>query len=160
MQQGNGTPPGFPPFPPNGQTFTPPPFPPNFGPGMTPPGYGGGTPGFRPPPGSIPSRPSHPGLGAQPGYGAPPSGLPRPPSFGGGPPPGFRKEVKTTKIFVGAIAAGISDETMHHLLNVSFISRQQTDPRHAVPFTSSIALSAQVASRKRSVLPRLKTPRW
>lgn len=33
--------------------------------------------------------------------------------------PDFRKEVKTTSVFVGSIAAGITDEVLQNLLNVS-----------------------------------------
>ncbi|KAK1927911.1 hypothetical protein DB88DRAFT_56444 [Papiliotrema laurentii] len=127
MGSGNGTPPNFPPFPPAGQNgFVRPPFAPNFPPGQQPPafspsGYSPGTPlgsaspaGFRPPPGAIPPRPAHPGLGLPPL----PAGLPRPPSLGStGPPPVFKKDVKTTSVFVGSIAPGIADVTLHHLLN-------------------------------------------
>lgn len=126
MQPGQGgPPPGFPPFPPAGgqQAFTPP-FAPNFPPGAPPQGYGMPPQGFRPPPGgpSPNGRPAHPGLGLPPL----PAGLPRPPSYGNSPsngpgtpgaPPVFRKDVKTTSVFVGSIAPGIADITLTNLLN-------------------------------------------
>ncbi|WVF70986.1 hypothetical protein IAT40_005782 [Kwoniella sp. CBS 6097] len=136
---------GFPPFRPPPAGFVPPPFPPNFAPGSRPPpptlpigpgpgpGYGGGPPPnglpTRPPPsgpgmGYAPPRPSHPGLGLPP----PPAGLPQAPRFAAaeaptsgqgspGTPPGFVKDVKTTSVFVGSIAPGITDKTLHELLN-------------------------------------------
>ncbi|RXK35530.1 hypothetical protein M231_07209 [Tremella mesenterica] len=80
-------------------------------------------PGYRPPPSAIPPRPIHPGIGLPPL----PSGLPAPvqqmssPSTNSLPPPssipGFTKEVKTTSVFVGSIAPGITDETLKELLN-------------------------------------------
>lgn len=77
--------------------------------------------------------PIRPGLGAGPGSGSGlphlPNGMPQPPHMSGyspspgygGPPvrPGFVKEVKTTKVFVGSIAPGITDRTLEELLNVS-----------------------------------------
>ncbi|KAK8865624.1 hypothetical protein IAR55_000768 [Kwoniella newhampshirensis] len=94
----------------------------------------GGGMGFRPPPSSGPSgypaRPQHPGLGLP----QLPSGLPQAPRFQspgggangtaspggqgqGGGPPGFVRDVKTTSVFVGSIAPGISDDTLRDLLN-------------------------------------------
>lgn len=132
-----GPPPNLPPFrPPPG--FLPPPFPPNFSPnGIPGTPYGGPLPaGVRPPPSFTP-RPSHPGLGLPP----PAAGLPIPPhaAYGASPsssiPPGFRKEVKTTSVFVGSIAPGIGDSTMQDLLNVSLstipsLMKQACGPLH------------------------------
>lgn len=87
--------------------------------------------GIRPPPmtgspSGYPARPAHPGLGLP----SLPPGLPQPPhlasssssGYGGGSGggmPGFVREVKTTSVFVGGIAPGISDDTLKNLLNVS-----------------------------------------
>ncbi|ODO12075.1 hypothetical protein I350_00860 [Cryptococcus amylolentus CBS 6273] len=119
----NGMPSYLPPFPPS--PFIPPGISPNANPGtpgqyppQTPmPGMMGMPPmppGMRPPPPAMapsPARPSHPGLGSQ--Y-QPHHGLPRAPNLTPGPP---RADVKTTKVFVGGIAPGISDETLTNLLN-------------------------------------------
>lgn len=173
MGSGNGTPPNFPPFPPAGQNgFVRPPFAPNFPPGQQPPafspsGYSPGTPlgsaspaGFRPPPGAIPPRPAHPGLGLPPL----PAGLPRPPSLGStGPPPVFKKDVKTTSVFVGSIAPGIADVTLHHLLNVSRgarAHRRMLTSRHADLCTSSRESKGRMESLKRLDSPCLKAQKW
>lgn len=55
-------------------------------------------------------RPAHPGLGLT------PHGLPQPPHMSISTP---KPDVKTTKVFVGGIAPGITDETLESLLNVS-----------------------------------------
>lgn len=55
-------------------------------------------------------RPAHPGLGLT------PHGLPQPPHMSTSTP---KPDVKTTKVFVGGIAPGITDETLEGLLNVS-----------------------------------------
>lgn len=73
--------------------------------------------------------PNRPGLGS--GLPALPNGMPQPPHLAaggqgaagssaspGGGPPGFTKEVKTTKVFVGSISPGITDATLEELLNV------------------------------------------
>ncbi|OCF31872.1 hypothetical protein I317_02949 [Kwoniella heveanensis CBS 569] len=106
---------------------------PNHGPGH---GYGPG-PGGPGGPNGLPTRPppSGPGMGyaprpAHPGLGLPPApaGLPQAPRFAAaetptpsqsspGTPPGFVKDVKTTSVFVGSIAPGITDKTLHELLN-------------------------------------------
>ncbi|XAO23547.1 hypothetical protein I312_102326 [Cryptococcus bacillisporus CA1280] len=130
---GNGLPPFPPQMPPNGAmpaSFPPfaPPFPPPF-PGMRPPSGPGvpspATPGmmpspvpmsgmqtpgmpFRPPPMGYTPRPAHPGLGLT------PHGLPQPPHMSTSTP---KPDVKTTKVFVGGIAPGITDETLEGLLN-------------------------------------------
>ncbi|WVN85529.1 uncharacterized protein L203_100676 [Cryptococcus depauperatus CBS 7841] len=108
-------PPGYPPFPP-----------PGFAPGMLPPtgisptvgspvtpGMAQmqmqGTPiGIRPPPMGYAPRSAHPGLGSQPSHGTlqPTSSQQAP-----------RSDVKTTKVFVGGIAPGITDEVLTNLLN-------------------------------------------
>lgn len=69
------------------------------------------TPGmpFRPPPMGYAPRPAHPGLGST------PHGLPQPPHMSPSTP---KPDVKTTKVFVGGIAPGITDETLESLLNV------------------------------------------
>jgi hypothetical protein len=75
------------------------------------------------------------GMGAGMGYPPPRPGLGIPhsgpgtyspaPSYGGpggsgpGGRPAFVKEVKTTKVFVGSISPGITDQTLEELLNVS-----------------------------------------
>ncbi|OCF75290.1 hypothetical protein I204_04143 [Kwoniella mangroviensis CBS 8886] len=132
-----------PPFPPNfapGSRPPPPSLSPS-GPGFNSPGGpanggsgDGGLP-FRPPPSGPggmgfnqyppPQRPAHPGLGLPPA----PAGLPQPPRFpqeglppnqssnGAGTPPGFVRDVKTTSVFVGSIAPGITDDVLKNLLN-------------------------------------------
>ncbi|WVQ71288.1 hypothetical protein IAR50_000814 [Cryptococcus sp. DSM 104548] len=96
-----GTPGQYPPQTPMPGMMGMPPMPP----GMRPPAPGMGTP----------ARPSHPGLGSQ--YQSH-HGLPRPPNFTPGQSPQQpRGDVKTTKVFVGGIAPGISDETLTNLLN-------------------------------------------
>ena len=96
---------GMPPFRPN---FVPPPFPPTFSPNS---GNMGTPPPFRPPGMAYPP-PVRPGLG-NPHPGNPGQG-------GYGPPGGSRfvREVKTTKVFVGSISPGITDQTLEELLNV------------------------------------------
>lgn len=71
----------------------------------------GTPPPFRPPGMAYPP-PVRPGLG-QPHPGNPGQG-------GYGPPGGSRfvREVKTTKVFVGSISPGITDQTLEELLNV------------------------------------------
>lgn len=82
-------------------------------------------------PSGYPARPAHPGLGLP----SLPPGLPQPPHLaptssnsygsnsygggGGGGMPAFVREVKTTSVFVGSIAPGITDDTLKNLLNVS-----------------------------------------
>lgn len=108
---------GMPPFaPPNG--IGRPPFSPNFPPGMSPDGLAGSsTPlPFRPPAtdfGAAP-RPSHAGLGLPPRPGHP--SMPSPAS--GSSMPSFVREVKTTSVFIGAIAPGITNQVLQDLLNV------------------------------------------
>lgn len=129
----------MPPFAPNLQPGQMPPFRPNFIPPPFPPNGAAPPPGFRPPVNMGYPPPIRPGLGAGPGPGSGsglphlPNGMPHPPRMGGpgqgyspspgygGPPgrPGFVKEVKTTKVFVGSIAPGVTDKTLEELLSVS-----------------------------------------
>jgi RNA-binding protein 25 len=119
-----------PPFPP-GQAGFRPPVPgslPNFPPTRPPfpgaPGLGAPSPGSMPPfsPGMRPpgfSPHGGPGLGTPGGFD-PNTGLPRPPNFlVGGANPNFVKAVKTTKVFVGGIAPGVTDAILTGLFHVS-----------------------------------------
>ncbi|BEI87165.1 hypothetical protein CcaverHIS002_0705110 [Cutaneotrichosporon cavernicola] len=119
---------GPPPRPPPGMGL--PPFRPKFAPGS------GAMPPF-PPPGFSPNGPrgsaSPAGYGPnarggnRPGYPPPGAGLPPMPSGFPTPPhqayartpnhSGPKKDVKTTKIFIGSIAPGISDQVLRELLN-------------------------------------------
>ncbi|ORX35471.1 hypothetical protein BD324DRAFT_632974 [Kockovaella imperatae] len=105
FQPGVPPPGGFPPFrPPNAALgFVPPPFPPT----LSPAGGDGSPGGFRPPPNGFGFGP-RPGLGAVPGASS---------SSSSGATPGFVREVKTTSVFVGGIAPGITDQTLKDLLN-------------------------------------------
>lgn len=93
-------------------TFPPPGFSPNGPRGSaSPAGYGpnarGGRPGYPPPGAGLPPMPS---------------GFPTPPHQTHARTPnnaGPKKDVKTTKIFIGSIAPGISDNVLRELLNVS-----------------------------------------
>jgi hypothetical protein len=78
----------------------------------------GTPPPFRPPGMAYPPpvRPGlgnpHPGNPGQGGYGPP------------GGSRGFVREVKTTKVFVGSISPGITDQTLEELLNVRYIKHE------------------------------------
>ncbi|KAL7423581.1 hypothetical protein Q5752_001161 [Cryptotrichosporon argae] len=130
---GQPPPGGFPPFPPNGN-FVRPPFPPTLPQSASPQPNGFQSPaGFRPPAPPTPHHPPRPGIGLP----QPPSGLPQPPRFVPAPSPapsftpsrpgsvpGYgpnagqpRRDVKTTKIFIGNIAPGIRDDTLTALLD-------------------------------------------
>lgn len=84
---------------------------PPFSPGQMPtPGMGlPGRPGFSPHGG--------PGMGT-PGFDPSNGGLPRPPHMVGGPQnPNFVKAVKTTKVFIGSIAPGVTDAILTGLIH-------------------------------------------
>lgn len=145
------------------------------------PGPGPGSGGRYPPSGYGGPNHGH-GGGGHGGHGG--HGLPRPPTLpntprpgvgagaaAGGPPRRAGEDVKTTKIFVGSIAPGITDRTLRDLLNVScgaelrscstdaLYGLSLTLPRHAVHCTSSSASRAQGASRRRSGSRRSRAPR-
>ena len=142
----NAMPGVMPPFPPGQGGFRPP-IPgamPNFPPTRPPmpgfqgtpggqPGLGGPSPinmppfspGQMPTPGmGLPGRPGFsphggPGMGT-PGFDPSNGGLPRPPHMVGGPQnPNFVKAVKTTKVFIGSIAPGVTDAILTGLIHVS-----------------------------------------
>ena len=144
----NAMPGAMPPFPPGQGGFRPP-IPgamPNFPPTRPPmpgfqgtpggqPGIGGPSPinmppfspGQMPTPGmGLPGRPGFsphggPGMGT-PGFDPNNGGLPRPPHMAGGPQnPNFVKAVKTTKVFIGSIAPGVTDAILTGLIHVSLL---------------------------------------
>lgn len=143
----------LPPFPPGQGGFRPP-IPgtlPNFPPTRPPmPGFPGTpgsqglgvptpgnmppfSPGQMPPPGmGLPIRPGFsphgvPGSGT-PGFDPNNAGLPRPPHMpGGSQNPNFVRAVKTTKVFIGSIAAGVTDAILTGLIHVSSAAAEVAD---------------------------------
>jgi len=70
--------------------------------------------------------PPRPGLGiphhSGPGGPSPSPSYGGPGGHGGQGRPAFVREVKTTKVFVGSISPGITDQTLEQLLNVRLVS--------------------------------------